>query len=261
MLRRPLVLDVDDAIWRYNPFGVGVIRRLVRRADMVLAGNAFIADWCYNCCRKVTIIPTAIDCARFVPRANAKSPDAPFVVGWTGTSGNFIFLESIAPVLARFLRDNPNVRLLVVADRRPRLDSLPRDQVVFQRWSAETEHVALHEMDVGIMPLDDSDLSRGKCSFKMLQYLAVGLPVIASPYGMNREVLDLTPGGMGPVTLDEWYDCLQAARDQAAARTSRSDVWRDVALRHFSSEKISLKIAGVFRSVLAGGPQRNPEGG
>ena len=257
LLKRPLVLDIDDGIWLYNPFGEGMIRRLVRRADLVLAGNRFIADWCASHCRAVAIMPTGIDCARFRPRPEPKAPDAPFVVGWTGTSTNFPFLGRIEAALARFLKINPDARLLVVADRRPRLAGLPPGQFFFQPWRAETEHRVLHEMDVGIMPLDDSDISRAKCSFKMLQYLAAGLPVIVSPYGMNREILDLIPGGMGPASAVEWLDCLQAAKVEMAARRSRSAVSRDIVLQHFSSQKLADKISTLFRSVLAKGPPEN----
>ncbi len=256
LLRPPLVLDIDDAIWLYNPLGEKMVRRLVRRAEMVLAGNRFIADWCSNHQQNIRIVPTGIDCDRFRPRPAPKRPGAPFVVGWTGTSANFVFLEMIAPALARFLRAHRDAVLLVVADRRPRLAGLPAGQVVFVQWRAEIEHRVLHRMDVGIMPLDDSDISRGKCSFKMLQYLAAGLPVIASPYGMNREVLDLVPGGMGPKGAGQWRDCLQAAKADAEAGRFDPVALREVVVQNFAAEKIAGKIARAFFSLVR--PQGAP---
>jgi glycosyltransferase involved in cell wall biosynthesis len=249
LLKSPLVLDIDDAIWLYNPLGEKMVRRLVRRADMVLAGNRFLADWCSRHHQRIRIVPTGIDCVRFRPRPVPKPAGAPFVVGWTGTSANFVFLEMIAPALARFLRVHRDARLLVVADRPPRLAGLPGGQVVFQPWRADAEHRMLHEMDVGIMPLDDSDISRGKCSFKMLQYLAAGLPVVVSPYGMNREVLDLVPGGLGPRSVVEWFDGLETVRADAKAGKIDARALRDVALRHFAAEKMAGRIADAFYAL------------
>ncbi|MEE4607804.1 MAG: glycosyltransferase family 4 protein [Desulfobacteraceae bacterium] len=249
LLKPPLVLDIDDAIWLYNPLGKKMVRRLVRRAEMVLAGNRFIADWCSNHHQNIRIVPTGIDCGRFRPRLTPRPPGAPFVVGWTGTSANFVFLEMIVPALTMFLRAHRDAVLLVVADRRPRLAGLPAGQVVFVPWRAEIEHRVLHRMDVGIMPLDDSDISRGKCSFKMLQYLAAGLPVIASPYGMNREVLDLVPGGMGPKDAAQWRDCLQAAKADAEAGRFDPVALREIVLQNFAAEKIAGRIARAFFSV------------
>ena len=246
LLQHPVVLDIDDAIWLYNPFGEAMIKRLVRRADMVFAGNSFIADWCSNYCKEVQIVPTAIDCDRFKPRIKARSRSAPFVVGWTGTSGNFRFLKMIEPALAKFLAVNSDARLLVVADQKPNLESIPPSQLVFKRWQAVTEHLVLHEMDVGIMPIDDSDISRGKCSFKMLQYMAAGLPVIVSPYGMNREILNMSSEGMGPENCDEWLDCLQTAKWNNDAGAFVAQDSRNIIVNNFSTVKIAKKIARLF---------------
>lgn len=208
LLKGPIVLDIDDSIWLYNPLGASMIKRLVRRAEMVFAGNQFLANWCGEYCQNVRIVPTAVDSNRFRPRLQPKPEGAPFVVGWTGTSGNFHFLNMIEPALEQFLATFPSARLLIVADRPPSLPTLPQSQLDFVAWTAATEHLLLHEMDVGIMPIDDTDLSRGKCSFKMLQYMASGLPVIVSPFGMNRDVLSLGEIGLGPKTISEWMDSL-----------------------------------------------------
>ncbi|HAL39241.1 MAG TPA: group 1 glycosyl transferase [Polaromonas sp.] len=249
LLKHPIVLDIDDAIWLYSPFGESIIKRLVRRADMVFAGNSFIADWCSNYCKAVQIIPTAIDCDRFKPRMEARSRTAPFVVGWTGTSGNFRFLKMIEPALAKFLAANSDARLLVVADQKPCLASLPQSQLVFKPWQAETEHLVLHEMDVGVMPIDDSDISRGKCSFKMLQYMAAGLPVIVSPYGMNQQVLAEGKIGFRAVTIDDWFDALNLClicRKDLPIMGSRG---RNAVIVKYSVEVVAKSIVNGFGKV------------
>src|SRR5207245_919140 len=145
-LNYTIVLDVDDSIWLYGPFVPSRTKLLVRRVDMVFAGNQFLADWCSNFCENVHLVPTAVDSTKFRPRPTPKSGNDPFVVGWTGTSGNFRFLKIIEPALAKFLRANPTSRFMVVADRRPSLQSLPPDQSAFVQWSPEIEHTVLQDM-------------------------------------------------------------------------------------------------------------------
>jgi len=242
ILRKPLVVDIDDAIWLYNPMGKSQVGRLVGRADMVFAGNTFLADWCSQYCENIQIIPTAVDADRFVPRSSAKEAGSPFVIGWTGTSGNFRFLQMIEKGLDKFLRDHPSARLMIVADRAPDKLAVPPEQLVFREWDPATEHLLLHEFDVGIMPLDDSELSRGKCSFKMLQYMAVGIPVIASPYGMNAEVLALGDFGYAALKDEDWHDALTCCIENKALCRIKGDIARELLVKEFSVTNISSKL-------------------
>lgn len=251
LLGKPLVVDIDDAIWLYNPMGRSQVGRLVGRADMVFAGNTFLADWCSQYCKNIQVIPTAVDSERFTPRLTPKDPDSPFVIGWTGTSGNFRYLQMIEGALDKFLRHHPSARLMIIADRAPNELSVPVDQLEFRQWDPATEHLLLQEFDVGIMPLDDSELSRGKCSFKMLQYMAVGIPVIASPYGMNAQVLAL--GGFGYAALkdEDWRDALTCCIENRLLSRSKGDIAREVLVSEFSVTNISSKlISGLTHVVL-----------
>jgi glycosyltransferase involved in cell wall biosynthesis len=246
VLKGPLVVDIDDAIWLYNPFGESVIKRLVARADMVFAGNNFLADWCSQYCSNVQVVATAIDADRFRPAAKSAPSDGRFVIGWTGTSGNFRFLRDIQPALATFLGENPDTTFRVIADEHPVLPMLPLDQLEFIPWTPAAEHEVLTKMDVGIMPIDDTDLSRGKCSFKMLQYMATGLPVVVSPYGMNADVLQMGNVGFGVKTNDEWLQAFRILRDDAALRTQMGQAGRSVIEAGFSTVSIATKIAASF---------------
>lgn len=242
LLGKPLVVDIDDAIWLYNPMGKSQVGRLVGRADMVFAGNTFLADWCSQYCKNIQVIPTAVDADRFVPRTSPKEAGSSFVIGWTGTSGNFRYLKMIEKALDKFLRDHPSARLMIVADRAPYELSVPAEQLVFRQWDPTTEHLLLHEFDVGIMPLDDCDLSRGKCSFKMLQYMAVGLPVIASPYGMNAQVLALGDFGYAALKDEDWRDALTSCIEDKALGRIKGDIARELLVNEFSVTKISSKL-------------------
>lgn len=250
LLGKPLVLDIDDAIWLYNPLGKSQVARLVRRADMVFAGNRFLADWCSQFCRNIRVIPTAVDASRFVPRPVGKAPDAPFVVGWTGTSGNFRYLKTIEGTLGQFLRRHPAARMMIIADRPPRELSLPAEQLVFHRWAPDTEHLLMQEFDIGIMPLDDSDLSRGKCSFKLLQYMSLGLPVIASPYGMNAEVLMGADLGYSATTSADWLDALEECISSPAKIRIKGETGRRILLDKYSLPVVSSLLKAGFFDAL-----------
>lgn len=251
LIRTPLVLDIDDAIWLYSPLGVGMVSRLVGRADMVFAGNQYLANWCSQFCKNIEVIPTAVDVNRFKPAEVPKTEGAPFVVGWIGTSGNFRFLDMIEPALAQFFRASPTARFLIVADKRPRLSSLPQDQIDFVQWSASNEHLLLQKMDVGLMPIDDSDLSRGKCSFKMLQYMAAGIPVVASPYGMNGDVFSTGDIGYPARTNQDWIDALFRCFESKEERFNMGKNGRDVVVSRYSTEVVSVMIGAAFNSFIS----------
>jgi glycosyltransferase involved in cell wall biosynthesis len=100
------------------------------------------------------------------------------------------------------------LKALVIADRPPSFSSLPSERVRYIPWSSQTEVTAVQQMDIGLMPLPNNEWTKGKCSFKMLQYMACAIPVIVSPVGMNLEVLELGEVGLSANSTSEWYDAL-----------------------------------------------------
>jgi glycosyltransferase involved in cell wall biosynthesis len=178
----PRVLDVDDAIHLLR--GGDFARKLAQISDRVIAGNSYLAEWYSAWNRDVVILPTAVDADRYVP-APAVGRDM-IVIGWIGTSANFGYLETLAPALARVVAEHPHVHIKIVSDRAPAFSALAPDRWSFVKWGEASEISDIQSMDIGIMPLADSPWARGKCSFKMLQYMACGLPVVVSPVGMGR---------------------------------------------------------------------------
>jgi hypothetical protein len=167
MAHRPMVLDVDDAVWLNS--GGSRVGELARASDVVVCGNNFLAERFARWNSNVTVIPTAVDTTWYRPpaevaEAGGENSPAQFL-GWTGTSGNFPFLYAIEPALERVLQRFPKAKLLVVADRPPAFQRLPRDRVEFQSWSPEAESGAFARMTIGLMPLADSEWCRGTCSY------------------------------------------------------------------------------------------------
>ena len=205
-LKKPLVLDVDDAVWQSPPYGESQMKYTALRADTIVVGNTYLADWFSQFSKNIEIIPTAVDTNQFFPVQQDENRS--FTVGWTGTSGNFNYLCSISNALKNFFEYAKNARLLVVADKFPDGFDLPYERLDFVKWSENNEAAMVQKMDVGLMPLADDSWSRGKCSFKMLQYMACGIPVVVSPVGMNAEVLAKGNIGFKATSEKDWLDVL-----------------------------------------------------
>jgi glycosyltransferase involved in cell wall biosynthesis len=246
LLKHPLLFDVDDALWLTGPAAAESMAKIAARADVVVAGNAFLAEWFGRFAPRIEVVPTAIDSERFKPALRPRPP-GPLVIGWTGLASNYRFLEQLQAPLSRFVGEHDAV-LLVVADKPPPI-ALPDGRLRFVRWSRETEVTALQDCDVGIMPLDTTDWSRGKCSFKMLQCMAVGLPVIATPVGMNAELLAEGNIGLAAQSEGEWLDAFRfLAKERDVARAMGAEGRRLVEER-YSIAPISGKLAAIFRSL------------
>ena len=246
-LGAPIVLDIDDAVWLEGLAGRQA-PTLARRATAAIAGNAYLADWLSQYCDRVHVVPTAVDCARIDP-AVLRRPHDGLVIGWTGTSGNFPYLETIAPALRVVLEETPGATLVVVADRRPDLPGLAALPLRFVPWSRQTELDTLGDMDIGLMPLADDPWTRGKCSFKMLQYMAAGVPSVVSPVGMNNEVLAQGAVGLAADSKDAWVEALRRLAADAELRARLGATGREVALAHYDVPEVAARLAAVFRGV------------
>lgn len=250
LLKRPRILDVDDAVWLHRPFGRFTMPDIARAMDAVTAGNSYLAEYFGKYCKKVYVVPTAIDLDRFTlrPESVNKSSEK-FVIGWTGTSSNFKYLDTIESVLARFMQEYDGVELILIADRAWEHRLLPPEKVRFVRWSVEEEVRVLHSMSVGLMPLADDKWTRGKCAFKMLQYMAVGLPVIVSPVGMNRDVMEKADIGLAASSPDEWYEALVSLYKDRSLGVKLGLEGRKVIEQFYNADIVAHDLADIFKSL------------
>ena len=249
-LKRPRVLDVDDAVWLNPPLGRLAQPWIARGMDAVLAGNAYLAAYYRRFCPNVHIIPTAIDTEKYRLRELPADEPEPFTLVWTGLAVNYTYLDLIAKPLRRFLQDFPRARLLLIANRPWKQETIPANRIHFEQWSPDIEAEALRTASVGLMPLADDPWTQGKCSFKMLQYMAVGLPAVVSPVGMNRDVLAQGDAGLSAQSDDDWYDALRNLHDNYALQGEMGRAGRAVIEKSYNSRTVVDRIAGIFRSLL-----------
>lgn len=246
LTKRPRVLDVDDAIFLLRD-GKSA-RMLAECCDRVICGNGFLADWFSRYNKNIRILPTAVDTERYAPdEARFLDSKRSVVIGWIGTSANLTFLENILPAIARVMVEFKQVQLLIICDQAPRCAQIDPDRVDYIRWSTDVELPALRSMDIGIMPLEDSLWAQGKCSYKMLQYMSMGLPVVVSPVGMNNEILIKGGIGFAANSIREWADSLAILVQDPALRLRMGNAGRIMAEASFSIKYLAPKLANCLK--------------
>jgi glycosyltransferase involved in cell wall biosynthesis len=246
--RKPRVLDVDDAIFLKRDGRAA--RRLAQLSDRVICGNDYLADWFSVWNRDVAIIPTAVDTQRLVPSLQSGTPkEGARVIGWVGTSGNLRYLSAIVPALEAVVEHLGDVMIRVVSDIAPDLGAVANRFVEFIPWSPEVEVSSIQGMDVGIMPLEDSSWERGKCSYKMLQYMACGIACVVSPVGMNAQVLAMGDVGISAKSASQWADALVYLLESESARRAMGTVGRSVVEASFSLDVLAPRLAAALRGV------------
>jgi glycosyltransferase involved in cell wall biosynthesis len=245
LLQRPRIFDVDDAIWVHR--GGRAARRLAQMSDLVICGNDYLADKFSSWNQNVRIIPTGVDTRRYRPLGRQTRPDC--VIGWIGTVPGFGYLRAIEGALASVLRQHQHVVLRIVSNEFPVLAAVPTSQVQLRRWSADTEISEIQDFDIGIMPLLDNEFARGKCSFKMLQYMACGVPVVASPFGMNGELLAQAEIGISADSETGWITALNDLVKSTALRSRLGNTGREL-VTNYDTELVASSLASAIRSVL-----------
>lgn len=248
---RPRVFDVDDAIW-LNRGGGGFARRLAGAMDTVIAGNGFVAEWFGRYCERVVVLPTAVDTGRFAPVPPGPSGRPP-AIGWSGSSANFPYLLLWQDALRALMDRVPDLRVRICADRRPPFERLPSGRVDWVPWSADAEVPFLQSLDVGLMPLADTEWARGKCAYKMLMYMSCGVPAVVSPVGMNREVLAQGPVGHGATSAHEVAAAISVLLDDAAGRAAMGRAGRQLVVDRYSVAVVAPRLAAILSEAAARG--------
>jgi glycosyltransferase involved in cell wall biosynthesis len=249
---RRLVYDLDDAIFLTFP---EKIPKLIRMSDHVVASNRLLLEYAQQFDRPVTMIPTSIDHHRFTPsslvRDSGQADSRVPVVGWIGTGTNLPFLAVCAEALRKVAASH-RFRLLVIAPSDSPLKPIDLSGVdlEFVPWSAASEVSQLQRMDIGLMPLpDEKPWMRYKAATKLVQYLSVGIPAIASPIGVNADILKGLPAagssigvaasippGIGAQTSDQWAEALVTLLEDRNLRESMGRSGRQYVASQYSIE-------------------------
>lgn len=212
-LGRGYVADYDDAVFHnYDRHSNSLVRKLMgdkidkvmRFAKVVFVGNPYLANRAQAAgAKQVVFLPTVIDPNRY-HKVSYTQKSVP-VIGWIGSPTTMKYLKVLLPLLEKLFIQFP-FKLLVINGGGLKLNY--KGEIEILPWSEDTEVVAINKMDIGIMPLEESPWEQGKCAYKLIQYMACGLPVVASPIGMNKEVVIHGENGFLAATDQEWIDSL-----------------------------------------------------
>jgi len=241
----PFTLEFDDAIY-LTRFHGSKLTRTLKAATHVIVGNQHLYDYAIGHTRKVEVVPTVVDMARYRAAAAVRKPKNRFVVSWIGLPVNFPYLATVEPALARLAHEFP-LEFRVISAGSYNLPGVP---VHFVPWSEEGEVMALAESHAGIMPLPDQEWERGKCGLKLIQYMATGLAAVCSPVGVNRDLVSHGRNGMLATTTAQWEQCLRTLCFDAAARDAMGEQARQTIEERYSLQSWGPRLALRYRELM-----------
>jgi glycosyltransferase involved in cell wall biosynthesis len=252
------VFDFDDAIYVRKPRRLGEpagdsrwrrkkFAATCRSVDVVAAGNDILAGIARPLARRVVTLPTALDVSAY--RATTATQDDPPTVVWVGSPENLVYLELMRPAMARLAQRYPGLRLRVICSRFPDWPEVEIQPIV---WSPSSEIDALAGAHIGVMPLTDDEWSRGKCAFKLLQYMAASLPCVASPVGANTEAVLEGKTGFYARSAVEWEQTLERLIRSAELRSRFGAAGRAHVESRYSMLVYQTRYLELFNSLLAG---------
>ena len=257
--RAPYVLDLDDAIFHnYDLHRYAAVRwlygrkidRLMAGAALVTAGNDYLAQRAWDAgARWVEVLPTVVDLDRY-PRPARAALEAPDVltIGWIGSPATTHYLLQLADPLKRLALKH-RVRVLVIGGGE--ID-LPGVDVVALPWSEGTEVESIARMDIGVMPLTDSPWERGKCGYKLIQYMACGAPVIASPVGVNTSVVVDSVNGFLARDAEDWYQALDRLAGDPGLRERLGAAGRARVESEYCLQVTAPRLAQWLQTIMQG---------
>ena len=243
--RVPLVVELDDAIY-LTPGFRKIVPELLKLSVGAIVGNHVLASYVRAFTPHVHVIPTVVDTNRFAPRPqDPPSISAPITLVWVGLDYNVSYVEWLVPVLRRLQAVRP-VRVKMICGTPPRFDGIT---VEFCKWEYESEVDALRDGTIGMMPLPVNEWTRGKCGLKLLQYMSLGLASIASPVGVNQDIIQDGTNGFLAASEEEWYDKLLRLCDNAELRERLGREARKTVVERYSLDVWAPRLVASYHSL------------
>jgi glycosyltransferase involved in cell wall biosynthesis len=253
----PLVYDFDDAVFLPNTSEANrwvaalkypqKIASIIGRCERVIAGNEYLASYARRYNRAVHVIPTSVDTDVFVPRATAPLPGVRPVVGWIGTPTTAGYLAPLRATLTDLGQKHDFSFRIGGAGRRETMPGVAIDNVP---WSLDKEVELFNTCDIGVYPLPDDDWAQGKCGFKAIQFMACGVPVVASPVGVNREIIRDGENGFLAASPAEWREKIERLLVDPALRARLGAAGRETITQRYSLQVNAPRVADVLRQAL-----------
>ncbi|MDQ2974615.1 MAG: glycosyltransferase family 4 protein [Acidobacteriota bacterium] len=260
----PVIFDFDDAVFvSYRSPSNGYLsylkfasktKTICKLSSHVMAGNSYLADYAHQFNERVTIIPTTIDTTKYFPQPDKVSTEVP-LIGWTGSFSTVQHLDTLRRALQR-LAQTENFRLRVIGTPEYQLEGV---DVEAMPWRSDTELEDLRPIDIGVMPLPNDSWSKGKCGLKALQFMALGIPALCSPVGVNTEIIQDGENGFIAATEEEWVEKLRRLLRSSELRQRIGQAGRKTVEQKYSAIAQAPRVFDVFSSVVQGASDASRE--
>jgi len=244
-MKKKIIYDFDDAVMfknslSKNPYSLRrtmSFKRMLRYTDLVIAGNMFLKGEAEKYHNNVMILPTPIDAQRYTGKNYREGETVN--IGWIGDHGSIHYMESYKDVWEAIGSKYSQVILTIICDTFIETKNIPLRKIP---WSYEREIDDLMALDIGVMPLFDDLWSRGKCGFKIIQYLGVGVPAVCTPVGINRDVVEDGVSGVWASTKDEWIEKLSTLIESAPLRVQMGTEGRKKIMEHYTVQVCAPRL-------------------
>ncbi|MFZ2905942.1 MAG: glycosyltransferase family 4 protein [Cyclobacteriaceae bacterium] len=256
IFRKKIIYDFDDAIWMTDKTSESTLQKIIRWRSKVgsicswsykiSCGNQYLADYAKQFNLQVIVNPTTIDTeAMHNPKLFAEKASRQLItIGWTGSHSTLKYLKVLEEAIKVLEKKHALLRFLVIADQKPLLNI---QSMEFLSWKKNSEVHDLMKIDIGVMPLPDDDWSKGKCGFKALQYMALEIPTVASPVGVNSNIVDHGKNGFLCSTHEEWVAALELLVQDVALRKQIGQEGRKKIISHYSVESNAAVFLSLFQ--------------
>jgi glycosyltransferase involved in cell wall biosynthesis len=250
---KKIIYDFDDALMyrsssSKNPYSSSRRRKfayMMKRVDFVIAGNQFLQSEVSPYAVNVEVIPTSVDLPRYALKEGFHH-EGPMIIGWLGSSSTSKYLKSLLPAFEKLYQEYPHFQLKMVCDHFLESEHVP---MIKKRWSSEEEESDLKSFDIGVMPLSDDLWSRGKCGLKILQYYSVGVPVVCTPVGVNRDLVENGVNGFWASDEEEWKKGLLKLMKEETLRKEMGMKGRKIVERAYSLKVNAPRVLDVLSKV------------
>lgn len=255
LLKKTIIFDFDDAIFlSASSLSNNFIERfkkpqkmitIIKLSQAVIAGNSYLADFARQYNLRVSIIPTPIDTEKYFPNVNMCHAEN-IVIGWMGSITTLDFLKSMKRVFIKIHQNFEQVKFKIIGGDFA-INGLP--SIICKPWSMEEERGDLRTIDIGIMPMPDNEWTRGKCGFKAILYMSMGIPCVCSPVGMNKEIIKDGENGFLVNSEDEWFEKLSFLIKNTEVRRKIGLAGRKTVEEKYSVAANVARFLDILKSV------------
>lgn len=255
--RKKIIYDFDDAIWlpntsQENSIAAALkwnkkVKSICKWTWKVSCGNEYLATYARKYNTQVEVIPTVVNTQeQHYPRKQTRQKDK-VVLGWTGSHSTLVYLKTLISVFQSLEKElGDQIEVLVIANKNP---ELPLKNFRFLKWNKETEIEDLSKLDIGVMPLSNTQWTKGKCGFKAIQYMALNIPALVSPVSVNTKIVTDNVDGFHCNTEEEWKINLLDLINNEAKRKRMGILARQKIIQNYSVQALTEDFLGLFKEV------------